>query len=158
MVFNNRQLMGFRPEGHVPEEAYTVPIGKARIVREGADVTLIGIGYTTHICRQAAEELEARGYSAEVIDLLSLSPMDDETIIGSVQKTRKVIIVDEDYPRCSIATDISALIAEEAFDYLDAPPKRVTPPHTSVPYSSALEPLFVPNKDGVVAAALEVLE
>jgi pyruvate dehydrogenase E1 component beta subunit len=158
IVFNNRQLMGFRPEVHVPEEAYTVPIGKARVAREGTDVTLVGIGYTTHLCLQAATELEVQGYSAEVIDLLSLSPMDDEAIIGSVRKTRKAIIVDEDYPRCSISADISALIAEEAFDYLDAPPKRVTPPHAPVPYSRPLEELFMPNKAGVVAAALEVLE
>jgi len=135
-----------------------MPSSKARVAREGTDITLIGIGYTTHLCLQAATELEAQGYSAEVIDLLSLSPMDDEAIIGSVRKTRKAIIVDEDYPRCSISADISALIAEEAFDYLDAPPKRVTPPHTPVPYSRPLEELFMPNKAGVVTAALEVLE
>jgi pyruvate dehydrogenase E1 component beta subunit len=126
-------------------------------VREGTDVTLLGIGYTTYVCQQAAQELEAQGYSAEVLDLLSLSPMDEEGILESVRKTRKIVIVDEDYPRCSIAGDISALVAEEAFDYLDAPPKRVTPPHTLVPYSRPLEALYVPNKDKVVAAAMEVL-
>lgn len=158
IVFNNRQLMGLRFQVHVPEEPYTVPIGQARVAREGSDVTLVGISYTTRVCLEAAQELEARGYSAEVVDLLSLSPMDNEAILESVRKTRKIVIVDEDYPRCSIATDISALVAEEAFDYLDAPPRRVTPPHTPVPYSRPLEALFVPNKDRVVAAALEVLE
>ena len=158
ILFNNRQLMGLRPEGHVPEESYEIPIGTARTVREGDDVTLVGIGYTTYLCRQAAADLEAEGYSAEVIDLMSLSPMDDEAILSSVEKTRKVVIVDEDYPRCSMAGDISALVAEQAFDYLDAPPRRVTPPHTSVPYSRPLEALYVPNKDDVVAAAHEVLE
>ena len=158
IIFNNRQLMGFTPSGHVPEEAYTVPIGKARIAREGADITLIGIGYTTHLCLQAAAELESRGFSAEVVDLLSLSPMDDETVLASVRKTRRAVIVDEDYPRCSIASDLSALIAEEAFDYLDAPPRRVTPPHTSVPYSNPLEALYVPTVERVVEAANEVLE
>ena len=158
IVFNNRQLMGLRPEGHVPEESYEIPIGKARTVIEGSDVTLVGIGYTTYLCRLAAADLEAEGYSAEVIDLMSLSPMDDEAILSSVEKTRKVVIVDEDYPRCSMAGDISALVAEQAFDYLDAPPRRVTPPHTSVPYSRPLEALYVPNKDDVVAAAHEVLE
>ena len=83
--------------------------------------------------------------------------MDDEAIINSVQKTRKIVIVDEDYPRCSIASDISALVAEQAFDYLDAPPRRVTPPHTSVPYSMPLEALYLPTKEKVVAAAKEVL-
>ena len=123
IVFNNRQLMGLRPDGNVPEDSY-----------------------------------ESDGYSVEVIDLLSLSPMDEDTIINSVSKTRKVVIVDEDYPRCSMAGDISALVAEQAFDYLDAPPKRVTPPHTSVPYSKPLEALYVPTVDDVIAASLEVME
>jgi len=158
IVFNNRQLMGLRFEDNVPEESYTVEIGKSDIKREGNDITLLGIGFTTRVCLEAADELEAQGYSVEVLDLLSLSPMDEEGILSSVQKTRKIVIVDEDYPRCSIATDISALVAEEAFDYLDAPPKRVTPPHTLVPYSRPIEALFVPDKDKVVSAALEILE
>ena len=79
-------------------------------------------------------------------------------ILKSVRKTRKVVIVDEDYPRCSMATDISALVAEEAFDYLDAPPRLVTPPHTSIPYSEVLENLYIPDKAKVVQAALEVIE
>ena len=158
IVFNNRQLMGLRPDGNVPEDSYEIPIGKARIVNEGSDITLVGIGYTTYLCKEAAKQLNNDGYSVEVIDLLSLSPMDENTIINSVSKTRKVVIVDEDYPRCSMAGDISALVAEQAFDYLDAPPKRVTPPHTSVPYSKPLEALYVPTVDDVIAASLEVME
>ena len=158
IVFNNRQLMGIRFDVDVPEEAYEVEIGKSNIAKEGTDVTLVGIGYTTKVCLDAAAELEAQGHSAEVLDLLSLSPMDNEAILESVQKTRKIVIVDEDYPRCSIASDISALVAEQAFDYLDAPPRRVNPPHAPVPYSRPLEALWVPNKDTVVEAALGVLE
>lgn len=158
IVFNNRQLMGIRFDVGVPEEEYEIEIGKSNIAREGTDVTLVGIGYTTKVCLDAAAELEAQGHSAEVLDLLSLSPMDDEAILKSVQKTRKIVIVDEDYPRCSIASDISALVAEQAFDYLDAPPRRVNPPHAPVPYSRPLEALWVPNKDMVVEAALGVLE
>ena len=164
VIFNHKLLMGrgATPSGgepsHVPEEPYTVPIGKANVAREGSDVTLVGIGYTTLVCHQAAAQLEAQGYSAEVVDLLSVSPLDGETILDSVRKTRKIVIVDEDYPRCSVASDISALVAEEAFDYLDAPPKRVSSPHTSVPYSMALEQLFLPTKEKVVEAALAVLE
>jgi pyruvate dehydrogenase E1 component beta subunit len=157
IIFNNRQLLGRRFDVDVPEEAYEVPIGSASIARVGTDVTLVGIGYTTGVCLEAAQDLESKGYSAEVIDLLSLSPMDDEAIVESVRKTRKIVVVDEDYPRCSIASDVSALAAEQAFDYLDAPPKRVNPPHTSVPYSQPLEALYVPNKAQVVEAALEVL-
>ena len=157
-VFNHKLLMPVRSEEDVPEEPYVLPIGKSRVVREGSDVTLIGVGITTTTCRQAADELEGQGFSAEIVDLLSISPLDNETILESVKKTRKVVIVDEDYPRCSVSADVSALVAEEAFDYLDAPPRRVTPPHTSVPYSPALEPLYLPSKDKVVAAALEVLQ
>ncbi|MCH8826732.1 MAG: alpha-ketoacid dehydrogenase subunit beta [Chloroflexi bacterium] len=158
IICNNRQLMGIRFDVDVPEEDYIVPIGKADIAREGTDVTLVGMSYTTRVCLEAAKDLEAQGYSAEVVDLLSLSPMDDEAILESVKKTRKIVIVDEDYPRCSIASDVAALVAEQAFDYLDAPPKRLNPPHTSVPYSKALEALFVPTKEQVVAAALEVMQ
>ena len=158
IIFNHKLLMGMRADQDVPEEPYVVPLGKANIAREGDDITLVGIGYTTHLALQAAKDLEARGYSAEVVDLLSLSPMDNETILESVKKTRKVVIVDEDYPRCSIATDVSSLVAEEAFDYLDAPPKRVTPPHASVPYSPPLEDLFIPSKEQVVEAAMAALE
>jgi pyruvate dehydrogenase E1 component beta subunit len=84
--------------------------------------------------------------------------MDEAGILASVQKTRKIVIVDEDYPRCSVASDISALVAEQAFDYLDAPPRRVNSPHAPVPYSVPLEALWVPNKDMVVEAAMGVLE
>ena len=158
IVFNNRQLMGLRFEDHVPEDSYIVDIGKSDFKTQGEDITLLGIGYTTRVCMEAASILEEQGYSVEVLDLLSLSPMDEDAILSSVQKTRKIVIVDEDYPRCSIASDISALVAEEAFDYLDAPPKMVTAQHTQVPYSRPLEALFVPTKEKVVAAALEVLE
>ena len=158
IIFNHKMLMGLRAGPEVPEDMYEVPIGKANVAREGSDITLTGIGYTTQVCLEAAEELSSRGYSAEVVDLLSVSPMDDESILESVKKTRKIVIVDEDYPRCSFASDVSALVAEQAFDYLDAPPVRVTPPHTSVPYSTALEPLFIPSKEGVVEAATAVLE
>ena len=142
----------------VPEESYVVPIGKANVAREGSDITLVGIGYTTSLCLQAAEALEKEGIEAEVVDLLSLSPMDEETIVNSVKKTRRIVIADEDYPRCSVATDISALVAEQAFDYLDAPPKRVSPPHTPVPYSIMLERLFPPTREKILAAAKAVLE
>ena len=158
IVFNNRQLMGLRFEDHVPEDSYIVDIGKSDFKTQGEDITLLGIGYTTRVCMEAASILEEQGYSVEVLDLLSLSPMDEDAILSSVQKTRKIVIVDEDYPRCSMATDIAALGAEQAFDDLDAPPRRVTPPHTSVPYSRPLEALYVPDRAKVVEAALEVIE
>ena len=155
-----RTRAGLRPseEWIVPEESYIVPIGKANVAREGDDITMVGIGYTTGLCLQAADALERQGVNAEVIDLLSLSPMDEEAILKSVKKTRRILIADEDYPRCSVATDISALVGEKAFDYLDAPPRRVCPPHSPVPYSIMLERLFAPTKEKILAAAVEVLE
>ena len=143
---------------HVPEEAYEVPIGRARVVRAGADVTLIGIGYGTRTCLEAAEMLAQRGYSAEVVDLLSLSPLDEHTIIESIKKTRKVVITDEDYPRCSVASDLAALAVEQAFDYLDAPPRRLSAPHASVAYSPPLEEHHPPRPVDVMEAAIAVLE
>ena len=164
VIFNHKLLMGRGTMAglgggrHVPEEPYETPIGKADVLRSGDDITLIGASYTTLVCSEAAHILEGRGYSAEVIDLLSISPLDEETILESVKKTRKVVIVDEDYPRCSVASDLSALAAEGAFDYLDAPPKRVTSPHTSIPYSMPLENEYILTKEKVVEAALAVLE
>ena len=165
ILFYHKLLLGssgFGPEPtpgwFVPEEPYTFPLGKANIAKEGTDVTLIGIGYTTALSLQAAQDLESEGISAEVIDLLSLSPLDEDTVLSSVKKTRRVVITDEDYPRCSVASDLSALVAEQAFDYLDAPPRRVAPPHASVPYSQALERLYIPTKEKIIDAAKAVLE
>ena len=156
IVFNNRQLMGFRFEDNVPEESYTIEIGKSEIKTQGEDITLLGIGYTTRVCMEAAGLLEERGYSVEVLDLLSLSPMDEDAILSSVQKTKKIVIVDEDYPRCSIATDISALVAEEAFDYLDAPILKVNSADVPMPYSSELEKIYLPQVEDIILAIQEV--
>jgi len=158
IIFNHKLLMGLRAGPNVSEEMYEVPIGKARVLREGTDITLTGIGYTSQVCLEAAEDLAAQGYSAEVLDLLSVSPMDEEAILTSVEKTRKIVIVDEDYPRCSFASEVSAFVAENGFDFLDSPPARVTPPHTNVPYSTALEPLYIPTRERVVEAALGALQ
>ena len=129
----------------VPEEPYVLPLGKARTVREGTDITLVGISRMTWVCTQAAEELAKSGINAEVVDLLSVSPIDYDHVIDSVRRTHRLVVVDEDTPICSLAGDICARVAEEAFDHLDAPPSRVTAPHTPVPYSRVLEDNYVPN-------------
>ena len=121
-------------------------------------MTLIGISYTTYQCLAAAKILEPKGYSVEVIDLLSLSPLDEDAILSSVKKTRKVVIVDEDYPKCSMASELSALIAEQAFDFLDSPPIRLTAPHASVPYSPVLEEQYIPSPSKIAESALSLLE
>ncbi len=149
VICDNRRFLN--NTGEVPEEPYTLPIGKARIVREGKDVTLVGVSAMTSVCLEAAESLAADGIDAEVLDLLSLSPLDEDAILSSVKKTNRIVIVDEDTPRCGVAADIAALVASDAFDYLDAPPRIVTSPHTPVPFSGVLEDLYLPNSKRVVA-------
>ena len=148
VFFEHKGLYGER--GPVPEESYVLPIGKARTVRQGTDITLVGISKMTWICTEAAEELAKSGVNAEVVDLLSVSPIDYDHILDSVRRTHRIVVVDEDTPICSLAGDICARVAEEAFDYLDAPPSRVTAPHTPVPYSRALENNYVPNARRVI--------
>ena len=148
VFFEHKGLYGER--GPVPEESYVLPIGKARTVRQGTDITLVGISKMTWICTEAAEELAKSGVNAEVVDLLSVSPIDYDHILDSVRRTHRIVVVDEDTPICSLAGDICARVAEEAFDYLDAPPSRVTAPHTPVPYSRALENNYVPNAGRVI--------
>ena len=151
VVFDHKRLLSRR--SIVPEDDYTWPIGKARILREGSDVSLIGISYMTVVCQRAADLLAQDGISAEVVDVLSLSPLDEDTLLSSVRKTHRAVIVDEDNPRCGMAVDIAALIADQAFDYLDAPVKTVTAPHTPVPASRVLEMEYIPNDKKVAAAA-----
>ena len=115
-------------------------------MREGTDVTLVGISRMTLVCTAAAEELAKDGVNAEVIDLLSISPIDYDHVIDSVRRTHRLVVWTKTPPICSIASDICARVAEEAFDYLDAPPSRVTAPHTPVPYSRPLEDTYVPNQ------------
>ena len=148
VFFEHKGLYG--EKGPVPEESYVLPIGKARTVRQGTDITLVGISKMTWICTEAAEELAKSGVNAEVVDLLSVSPIDYDHILDSVRRTHRIVVVDEDTPICSLAGDICARVAEEAFDYLDAPPSRVTAPHTPVPYSRALENNYVPNAGRVI--------
>lgn len=155
VVADNRRFLNIT--GEVPEDIYTIPIGKSNIVKKGTDITLIGVSAMTSICMSAASVLAKEGINVEVIDLLSLSPLDEDTILSSIKKTSRVIVVDEDTPRCGIASDIAALVASEAFDYLDAPPKIVTAPHTPVPHSGTLEDIYVPTEERVVSATRSLL-
>jgi len=155
VYFGHRGLAG--TQMHVPEEPYALPIGKARTVRDGGDVTLVGIARMTSVCLEAAERLAADGIEAEVVDLLSLSPLDEDTLLDSVRRTKHLVVVDEDTPRCSMARDVAAIAADRAIDWLDGPVKTVTGPHAPVPYSGALLAEFLPSADTVVAAALATL-
>ena len=145
-------------EGEVPEEPYTIPLGEAEVVRNGEDVTIVTLGQMVHLAQQAAEQLSGDGTECEVIDLRTTSPLDEDTILESVEATGRVVIVDEANPRCSIATDISALIAQNAFDALKAPIHMVTAPHTPVPFSAPLEDLYKPDVNSIATAVRKVAE
>ncbi|MFN8483240.1 MAG: alpha-ketoacid dehydrogenase subunit beta [Anaerolineae bacterium] len=138
--------------GPVPEEEYIIPLGQAEIVKEGKDATIVAIGRMRHMAIQAAADLAADGIDVELIDPLTLSPLDEEKILESVKKTHRLIVVDEDTPRCSVANDIVALAAQKAFAYLDAPPRAVTAPHASVPFSPPLEDAYIPSPAKIAAA------
>jgi len=157
VIVMEHKFLGSAAKGVVPEEPYTVPIGRAEIIRDGHDVTLCGIGRMTHICLEAAEALEAEGIRAEVVDVLTLTPLDEPTILESVSRTRRLIVVDEDTPTASMARDIAARVADRGFDWLDAPIKTVTAPETPVPFSAVLEAHYVPRSAQIVAAAHELL-
>jgi pyruvate/2-oxoglutarate/acetoin dehydrogenase E1 component len=142
--------------GPVPEGDYEVPLGKAALAREGQDVTLVGVGKTVRVALDAATALGAEGTSAEVIDLRSIQPLDEEAILGSLAKTGRLVVIDEAPPRCSIASDIAALCVDRGFDYLNAPVKRVTAPHCPVPFSAVLEDAFVPTAAKVIEAVRQL--
>ena len=136
---------------------YTVPIGKARIVRKGKDVTITAFSIMVGVALEAAEALAKDGIDAEVIDLRTLRPLDTATIIESVKKTNRLVSVEEGWPYAGIGSELAALMMEQAFDYLDAPVKRVCAVDVPLPYAANLEKLALPQADHVIAAAKEVL-
>ncbi len=140
-------------KGEVPEGDYTVPIGTAAVRREGKDLTIVSYGFMMHVVLEAAETMSKRGVEAEVIDLRTLSPIDKETILKSVRKTNKALIVHEDKRTMGIGAELAAIITEEAFDDLDGPVVRVTGPDIpAIPFSPPLEKYFLVNPEKVVAA------
>ncbi len=149
MFFEHKVLYDL--EGEVPEDNYTIPLGVADVKREGKDATIVSLGRMVHFSLVAAERLAGEGIDVEVVDLRSISPMDEEAILTSVRKTHRLVVVDEDNPRCSVATDVVALVADQAFDYLDAPCKRITAPHTPVPFSPTLEDVYIPSVDTIAS-------
>ncbi len=141
----------------VPDESYAIPFGEANITREGSDVTLVALSAMVPKANAVADRLKAEGLHVEVIDPRTTSPLDEETILDSVEITGRLVIVDEAAPRCSLAADIAALAAEKAFGALKAPVLKVTPPHTPVPFSPPLEALYIPSEDRIEAAVRQVL-
>jgi pyruvate dehydrogenase E1 component beta subunit len=143
--------------GEVPDGDHVVPIGKARVRRRGADVTIVTYAKMVHTSLQAAEALAGEGISAEVVDLRSLKPLDEETILASARKTGRVVVVHEANRTCGVGAEVSAIVAERAWPELKAPIVRVTSPDTPAPASFALEQAFTPQVAGVVEAVRTVM-
>jgi len=141
----------------VPEEEYLIPIGKARVRREGADVTLVSYNKMILVAEQAADELAKEGIKAEVIDLRTIRPMDHKTLIESVKKTNRMVVIDESWPFAGVSSEITYVIQKHAFDYLDAPIIRVNAADTSLPYAGTLVDAYMPNVKHVLDAVKQVM-
>jgi pyruvate dehydrogenase E1 component beta subunit len=144
-------------EGNVPDEEYTIPLGKADIKKEGNDITLITYSYMTLKCLEAAEIMEQEGISVEVVDLRTLTPLDKETVLDSVRKTGRAIVVHEAVRRGGIGGDISAILMEEAYDDLDAPVIRIAGKNTTIPYNLNLEQVCIPSVEEIVEGILQLV-
>lgn len=141
----------------VPEESYSIPFGKAEVVREGTDVTIIAIQKMVEYSLEAANQLAREGISIEVVDPRTLSPLDLDSLLMSAEKTGRVVIVDESYPRCGMASDFSAQISENLFGKLKSPIKRVVPPHAHIPFCAPLEDEWVPSVAKIINAVRAVI-
>lgn len=140
-------------QGEVPDEDYLIPIGQADVKREGANLTVLTYGMMVHLCLEAAEQMQLDGVSVEVVDLRTLAPLDTATILESVRKTGKVMIVHEDHKTGGLAGELTSIIMENAFMDLDAPVLRVTGPDVpAIPFSAPLEEFFLPNTEKICAA------
>jgi pyruvate dehydrogenase E1 component beta subunit len=157
VVFLEHKIL-YALEGEVPGGDYSIPLGKADIKREGKDVTVIATAQAVHTALSAAAKLAAEGISVEVLDPRTLNPLDEETILGSVRKTHRVVIVHEAVKFSGPGAEIAALVAEKAFDRLDAPILRIAAPFVPVPFSPPLEKAFIPSEEKVIQAVKTVME
>lgn len=148
----------YMDECDVPEGEFLIPFGQARTVVEGTDITVVAISRMVIFAEQAAKQLASEGISVEVIDPRTISPLDEGAILTSVAKTGRLVVVDEANPICSMASEIASIAAERGFDYLDAPIKKVTAPHTPVPATPCLEAHYVPSVDNIVTAIKATLD
>ncbi len=156
VIFMESEQM-YGDKGEVPEEEYLIPIGKADIKRAGSDVTIVSFGKIIKTALAAAKELSARGIEAEIVDLRSVRPIDYDTVINSVKKTNRLVVVEEAWPLASISTEIAYKVQRDAFDYLDAPVIRITTADTPLPYAPTLIEASLPNAERVIKAVEEVM-
>jgi len=156
VIFMESEQM-YGDKGEVPEGEYVLPIGVADIKREGTDVTVVTFGKIIKEAFKAADELAEEGISVEIIDLRSIRPMDHETILNSVKKTNRLVILEEAWPFASVSSEITYQVQENAFDYLDAPIQRITTADTPAPFSPVLLEEWMPNKNDVIKAVKKVM-
>ena len=156
VIFLEHKHLYRRVKGEVPEEDYTVPLGKAAVRREGRDLSVISYGAMVHVALEAAETLAGEGIDMEVVDLRTLMPLDREAVIATAKKTSKVILLHEDTLTGGLGGELAAIIGEHAFEYLDGPLTRIAPPDTPVPFSPSLEKAFLPNAETVSEKAREL--
>lgn len=156
VIFMESEVM-YSDMGMVPDEEYYIPIGKADIKRPGTDITIVSFNKMMKVALKAAEELEKDGVSAEVIDLRSIRPLDIRTIVESVKKTNRIVVVDESWPYGSIASEIAYQLQKDAFDYLDAPVRRVNGADTSMHYAPNLVEAYLPNPKKVIEVVKEIM-
>ena len=156
VMFLSHKRLGGRLTSEIPDGEYTVPLGKADIKREGTDVTVVAAAFMVHRALAAADTLQQEGISLEVVDPRTLVPLDTETIIGSVRKTGRLVIISEEPRTGSWAAEVAATVAEEAFDDLDAPVKRVCAPDTPIPFSPAQERFWTPDENDLIKAVKEI--
>lgn len=157
VVFLEHKIL-YASEGEVPEGEYTIPFGQADIKREGSDVTIVATANAVHTALGAAEKLAGEGISVEVVDPRTLYPLDMDTIVASVKKTHRLVIVHEEVKFAGSGAEIAAQVAEDAFDYLDAPIVRVAAPFCPVPFSPPLEQAYIPSEKDVFGAVKKVME
>jgi pyruvate dehydrogenase E1 component beta subunit len=156
VIFMESELM-YGNKGEVPEHEYLIPIGKADIKRKGFDVTIISFGKLVNLALEACNALESEGIQAEMIDLMSLRPIDYDTIVESVKKTNRCVVVEESWPLAAIAGELTYMIQKRAFDYLDAPILRVTGSDVPLPYAPTLIEAYLPNVKKIVYAVKQVM-
>jgi pyruvate dehydrogenase E1 component beta subunit len=156
VVFLEHKML-YGTQGEVPEESYAIPLGKADIKREGKDITVVATSMMVGRALSAAEKLVGEGISLEVVDPRTLSPLDEETILNSVRKTHRLLIVHEEVKFAGSGAEIAAMVAEKAFDYLDAPIVRIGAPFTPVPFSPPLEQEFIPSEEKIIQAVKKLM-
>jgi pyruvate dehydrogenase E1 component beta subunit len=156
IMVKHKRLLGM--SAMVPEESYEIPLGTARILRKGNDATVVAYGRMANESLAAAELLAADGIECEVIDPRTLQPFDTETVVGSVRRTNRAVVVHEAVRFCGLGAEIAAQIQEEAFDYLDAPVARIAAPFSPVPFSPVLEQQYIPDAGRIAAGIRNVLE